>query len=56
MHEIRYSKEFSKDYVKLRKKTDKGSNEAAYLLDIISRATAKLAENIDAGKKIPRKL
>ncbi len=56
MHEIRYSKEFSKDYVKLRKKTDKGNSEATYLLDIISKATARLAENIEAGKKIPRKL
>ena len=56
MHEIRYSAEFNKDYVKLRKRADKGSSEAEYLLELISRATAKLAENPEAGKKIPRKL
>ena len=56
MHEIRYSAEFNKDYVKLRKRADKGNSEAEYLLELISRATAKLAENPEAGKKIPRKL
>jgi len=29
MHEIRYSKEFNKDYVKLREKTDKGNSVPA---------------------------
>jgi len=56
MHEIRYSAEFNKDYVKLRKRADKGNSEAEYLLELISRATAKLAESPEAGKKIPRKL
>lgn len=54
--EIRYSPEFSEDYVKLRGKADKGSGEAKYLIELISRATAKLATNPEAGKKIPRKL
>ncbi len=55
MHEIRYSAEFNKDYVKLRKRADKGNTEAQYLIDLISKATAKLAENTEAGKKIPKK-
>ena len=56
MREIRYSAEFNKDYVRLRKRADKGNSEAEYLLNLISKATAKLAENPEAGKKIPRKL
>ena len=56
MREIKYSAEFNKDYVKLRKRADNGNSEAQYLLDLISKATAKLAENPEAGKKIPRKL
>ena len=55
MQEIKYSKEFNKDYVKLRNKADKGSKEAEYLLELISKATARLAENKEAGKKVPRK-
>jgi len=54
--EIRYSEDFSKDYVKLRSKADRGDGEAKYLLELISKATAKLAQNPEAGKKIPRKL
>jgi len=56
MYEIRYSKEFNKDYVKLIKKADKGNSEAQNLLDLISKATAKLAEDREAGKHIPKKL
>ncbi len=56
MLEIRYSAEFNKDYIKLRKRADKGNTEAKYLLDLISKATAKLAENSEAGKKIPKKI
>ena len=56
MREIKYSAEFNKDYVKLRERADKGNSEAQYLIDLISKATAKLAENPEAGKKIPRKL
>ncbi len=56
MHEIRYSPEFSKDFVKLRERAGKGNTEAQHLIDLISKATAKLAENTEAGKKIPKKL
>ncbi|MFH1390798.1 MAG: hypothetical protein ABIH20_00620 [Candidatus Diapherotrites archaeon] len=55
MYEIRYSKEFNKDYVKLRKKADKGNSEAQNLLDLINKATTKLAEDKEAGKHIPKK-
>lgn len=56
MHEIRYSPEFNKDYVKLRERADRGEGEAKYLIELISKATAKLAENTEAGRKIPRRL
>lgn len=55
MYEIRYSKEFNRNYIKLRARADKGNSEARYLIELISKATAKLAENREAGKKIPRK-
>ncbi|MFH1239656.1 MAG: type II toxin-antitoxin system RelE/ParE family toxin [Candidatus Diapherotrites archaeon] len=55
MREIKYSAEFNKDYVKLRKRADNGNSEAQYLLDLISKATAKLAENPEAGKKNSKK-
>ncbi len=56
MHEIRYSAEFNRDYVKLRERADQGNGEAKYLIELVSRATAKLAGNREAGKKIPKKL
>ena len=56
MHEIRYSAEFNEDYFKLRAKADKGNGEAKYLLELISKATAKLAVDREAGVKIPKKL
>ncbi len=54
-HEIRYSKEFNKDYARLRGKAEKGNGEAKYLLELIGKATSKLAKDREAGKKIPRK-
>ncbi|MBI5553869.1 MAG: hypothetical protein HY917_03970 [Candidatus Diapherotrites archaeon] len=56
MHEIRYSAEFNEAYVNLSVRAEKGNGEARYILECVSRATAKLAQNIEAGKKIPRKL
>ena len=55
MHEIRYSKEFSKDYSKLKESKEKGQGEAAYLLKLIGKATLTLLQDKEAGKKIPRK-
>ena len=56
MHEIRYSAEFNEEYVKLRTKADKGDGQAKYLLELVSKVTAKLAENTEAGRKIPHRL
>ncbi len=55
MHEIRYSKEFNKDYSKLKERGEKGQGEATYLLKLIGNATLKLSQDKEAGKKIPRK-
>jgi mRNA-degrading endonuclease YafQ of YafQ-DinJ toxin-antitoxin module len=56
MHEIRYSADFNGDYIKLRKRADSNDGESRYLIELISKATAKLAENSEAGSKIPHKL
>ena len=56
MHEIRYSAEFNRDYIKLRRRADRGEGEAKYLIELISKATAKLAENTEAGRKIQHRL
>ncbi len=56
MHELRYSPEFEKDFARLKAKALRGDGEARYLLELIQKATSKLAENREAGKKIPRKL
>lgn len=56
MHEIRYSKEFEKDFSKLKQKAEKGDSEAKYLLELIFRATGKLSLDFEAGKKIPKRL
>ena len=56
MHEIRFSEEFNKDFIKLKNKAEKGNSEAEYLISLISKATIKLSKNKEAGKKIPRKL
>jgi len=56
MHEIRYSKEFNKDFFKLKKKAIQGNKDAEYLLELIEKATNKLEQDKESGKKIPRKL
>jgi len=56
MHEIRYSAEFNGEYVQLRTKADRGDGEAKHLIELISKVTAKLAGNTEAGIKIPRRL
>ncbi|MAG22449.1 MAG: hypothetical protein CL943_04075 [Candidatus Diapherotrites archaeon] len=56
MNEIRFSKEFSKDFSKLQNKAEKGKSEAEYLLRIVDRGIAKLASDLEAGKKIPGRL
>jgi len=56
MHEVRYSRAFSKDYWKLKKKADKGNAEAEKLILLISDATRELSSDREAGRKIQRKL
>lgn len=56
MHQIRYSAEFNEEFLKLQIRAEKGNGEAKYLLELLAKATAKLAENREAGKKIPRSL
>ncbi len=56
MHEIRYAPEFDKGFGRLREKALKGDGEARYLIGIIGKASTKIAQNREAGKKIPRNL
>lgn len=56
MLEIRYSAEFEKEFLKLKKKALAGNSEAKYLIEIIGKATLKLSENREAGKKIQKRL
>lgn len=56
MHEIRYSSEFNEEFVKLQLRAEKGNSEAKQLLELIAKATAKLAVNREAGTKLPKKL
>jgi hypothetical protein len=56
MHEIRYSAEFNEEFVKLQSRAEKGNGEASHLLELVGKATARLTENREAGKKIPHKL
>ncbi len=54
MHEIRYSAEFNEEFVKLCNRASKGEGESKYLLELIRKATARLAQDREAGKKVPR--
>jgi len=55
LYEIRLSKEFNKDYIKIQNKAEKGNNEERYILNLIAKATAIIAGNKEAGIKIPKK-
>jgi len=52
MHEVSFSKEFSKDFVRLENKSD---SEAKYLLQLVNKGIAKLVLDCGAGIKIPKK-
>lgn len=56
MHGVELSPEFNEEFTKLQSKAEKGEGEAKYLMGIVDKGIAKLAMNIEAGKKIPRKL
>lgn len=56
MHEVYYSHEFDRDFLKLKKRAEKGDGEAKQLLQLIGNATDELSVDREAGKKVPRKL
>lgn len=56
MYEIKYSKDFNKEFVKIQNKAETGNSDEKYLLELINKATADLAKNKEAGVKVPRKL
>ena len=56
MHEIILSQEFNKEFIELRKKAEKRSSEARYLLDILEKGLAKLMASPEAGKHVPKRL
>ncbi len=56
MNAVNLSPEFNEQFVMLQKKADNGNGEAKYLLKLIGKGISKLAERVDAGKKIPKKL
>ena len=56
MYEVRFSREFSEEYAKLRQRAECGEGEARYLLKIIDKGVTKLKLNREAGKRIPKRL
>jgi mRNA-degrading endonuclease RelE of RelBE toxin-antitoxin system len=56
LYEVRFSREFSEEYSKLKRRAEGGHGEARYLLGIIDKGVAKLKRNREAGKRIPRPL
>lgn len=56
MYEVRFSREFSEEYAKLKRRAESGHGEAKYLVKIIDKGVAKLKRDREAGKRIPRRL
>jgi len=54
--EINLSQEFAKEFSQLQKRSEKGEGEAEYLLKLIDKGIAKLAENYECGQKIQKRL
>ena len=53
---MRFSKEFSEEYAKLKRRAESGRGEARYLVKIIDKGVAKLKRDREAGKRIPKRL
>ena len=53
---INLSQEFAKEFSQLQKRSEKGEGEAEYLLKLIDKGIAKLAENYECGQKIQKRL
>jgi len=51
MTEIQLSPEFSKEFMKLQKRAEKGQGEAEHLLKLIEKGIAKLVENMRLARK-----
>ena len=56
MTEINLSQEFAAEFSELQKRRNKGDGEAEYLLKLIDKGIAKLAENYECGQKIQKSL
>ena len=56
MYEVRFSKEFSEEYAKLKRRSESGRGEARYLVKMIDKGIAKLKRDREAGKRIPKRL
>jgi hypothetical protein len=56
LYEVRFFREFGEEYAKLRQRAGGGDGEARYLVKIIDGGTAKLKQNREAGKRIPKRL
>jgi predicted component of type VI protein secretion system len=56
LYEVRFSKEFSEEHAKLKKRAESGHGDARYLLEIIEKGIAKLKRNREVGKRIPKRL
>ena len=56
MTEIQLSKEFSEEFARLQKRSEKGDGEAEKLLKLIEKGIAKLVEDREAGQKIQKRL
>ena len=56
MAEINLSQEFAAEFSELQKRRERGDGEAEYLLKLIDKGIAKLAENHECGQKIQKSL
>jgi len=56
LYEVRFSKEFSEEYAKLKRRAESGQGEARYLVKMIDKGITKLKRDREAGKRIPKRL
>jgi hypothetical protein len=50
------SEEVAREFSRIQARAEKGDGEARYLLGIINKGIAKLAEDVEAGRKIRKRL
>ncbi|MFH0862367.1 MAG: hypothetical protein V1875_04980 [Candidatus Altiarchaeota archaeon] len=56
MNNVSLTGKFNEEYVKLNKRADCGDGESEYLLKLVDKGIAKLAEDLTCGVKIPKRL